>query len=279
VSLVLAITSNYAQNTDDPAPHMRRAAEAGFGRLMWAHHAWSDYLYTDAEIDYIARCLREFHLELNDLHCPTGREQRWGSPVEYQRLAGVELVKNRIAMAARLGTDVVVCHPPSEPDAPAARSEFWDRQRRTMDVLCPYARERGVRVALENCLPGNFDTLEKFFAIYPPDVMGLCYDSGHGSARVDWPGNGLERLARLKDRVVDFHLHDNGGAEDEHRLPFTGVVDWQRLARILPTTSYRKPVVPLEASMEHSGIADPEEFLRQAAAAGRRLADLFEANK
>ena len=62
------------------------------------------------EIRQIERWLREFNLAVNDLHGSAGREKAWGSPREYERLAGVELVKNRIDMAARLGTDVVIMH-------------------------------------------------------------------------------------------------------------------------------------------------------------------------
>ena len=272
----LAITSNYAASTGDPAPCLHRIAEAGFTRVLWAHHAWSDYIYTRPEIDHVQRCLRETGLALNDLHCPTGKDQAWGSPVEHVRLAGIELIMNRIEMAARLACDAIVMHTPMEPEEEADRPAFWDRKKRTMDALTPYASTHGVRLALENTLPGNFDTLEKFFALYGPDLMGLCYDSGHGNARVDWPGNGLDRLERLRDRVVDFHLHDNDGSDDSHMHLFAGTVDWPRLARIMPTTSYRKPVIPIEVGMKPGEDAGEEGFLRRVAEEGRKFAALVE---
>jgi len=149
-----------------------------------------------------------------------------------------------------------------------------------MDVLCPYGKQHGVRLALENCLPGNFETLEKYFGLYGADVMGMCYDCGHGNARVDWPGNGLDWLQKLRERVVDMHLHDNDRSEDEHRMLFEGAMDWARLARIIPTTSYRKPVVPLEVSLDKSGETSEgaqRAFLRRAAEAGRKFAAMIEA--
>jgi sugar phosphate isomerase/epimerase len=229
-------------------------------------------------VGHIQSCLRQTGLRLNDLHCPTGKDKRWGSPVEYQRLAGVELVKNRIEVAAELGTDVVVMHTPLEPAEGPERAAYWLRQRRTMDVLCPQAKKHGVRLALENTLPGNFETLEKFLALGGPDVLGLCYDSGHGNARVDWPGNGLDWLQRLRDRVIDLHLHDNDMSDDGHMMLFEGTVDWARLALLIPRTAYGKPVIPIEAGLPQGETGEEAEraFLRRVAAAGRRLAEMIE---
>ena len=275
----IAMTSNYVRSDGDPDPYLGRIAEAGFTHVLWAHHAWSDYVYVEPEIDHIARCLRKHGLKLNDLHCPTGKDQAWGSPVEFVRRAGIEVVKNRIAMAAALACDVVVMHIPMEPPDPAARRAYWRRQRRTMDALAPWAKKHKVRMALENTLPGNFDTLEKFFALRGPDVMGLCYDAGHGNAKIDWPGNGLERLERVKDRVIDLHLHDNDCTDDLHWLPFTGTVDWERLAEIIPTTSYKKNVIPIEAGIKEKDTTPAQErrFLRRCAAAARRFGALLDA--
>lgn len=276
MSVELAVTSNYARSDGDPEPYLARIAEAGFTHVLWGHRAWSDFLYTDPEIRHIKGCLKRTGLKMQDLHCPTGKDKAWGSPVEYQRLAGVEMVTNRLEMAARLSCDVVVMHIPTEPDDPAGRSAYWDRQRRTMDALCPAAARCGVRMALENTLPGNFDTLEKFFAMCDPGAMGLCYDAGHGNAKVDWPGNGLERLERIKDRLIDLHLHDNDGTGDLHWLPFAGTVDWQRLAEIIPRTTYRKNVIPIEAGIKYEQ-ENQMQFLKRVADCGRRFAAMLEA--
>jgi sugar phosphate isomerase/epimerase len=169
-------------------------------------------------------------------------------------------------------------HVPTEPAEPLPRRLYWDRQKRTMDSLAPWARKHEVRMALENTLPGNFDTLERFFALCGPDVMGLCYDSGHGNARVDWPGNGLERLERVRSRLIDLHLHDNDGSGDLHWPPFSGTVDWKGLARIVPTTSYRKGVIPVECGVRLKDPTPAEEmaFLRKMAGLARRFGKMVE---
>ena len=44
---------------------------------------------------------------------------------------------------------------------------------------------------------------------------------------------GLDWLDKLKGRLSSIHLHDNDGRSDQHRIPFTGTVDWPRLAGLI----------------------------------------------
>jgi len=57
--------------------------------------------------------------KLSDTHGSEGTEKFWYSPHEYARLAGVELVKNRIDFTARLGGDAIVMHVYPRSQAPA----------------------------------------------------------------------------------------------------------------------------------------------------------------
>ena len=232
---MLSITTDYASvSTGTPEPYLRRIAEAGFSHVHWCHQWNTDFLYSDAEIDQIARWMRELGLALTDLHGSMGQEKNWGSARDYERLAGVDLVRNRIEMAARLGSDVVIMHLPSEPPEAEQKAPFWSRMRRSLDELDPVARSRRVRLAIENTGRDSFDAIERVFALYGPEVLGLCYDSGHGNVA----GNGLDRLDRAKDRLIAVHLHDNDGSADQHKLVFDGTVDWPRLARILAASPY-----------------------------------------
>ena len=98
------------------------------------------------------------------------------------------------------------------------------------------------------------------------DYVGLCYDSGHGNLA----GDGLDQLERFKDRLITVHLHDNDGTGDQHRLPFTGMVDWPRLARLMAQSSYRKGVT-LEVGMRNTGLSEPRAFLARAMETARAL--------
>jgi sugar phosphate isomerase/epimerase len=263
---MLSVTTDYAQDRGCPEPYLRRIAEAGFSHVHWCHQWNTDFLYSRPEIDQIAAWLREFGLALTDLHASDGVEKRWVSPREYERQAGVELVQNRIEMTARLGSDVIIMHLGSVPAEEEPRAAFWTQLWKSLDELQGFARQHGVRIAIEN---GQFAAIRQVFARYGPDYVGLCYDSGHGNVS----GDGLDEMEALKDRLISIHLHDNDGTGDQHNPLFTGTVDWPRLARVLATSAYRK-WVSMETTMRNSGIEDEAAFLQKAFATGTALAEM-----
>ena len=166
---MLAINSDYINSHGYPEPRLRQIADAGFSQIHWCHHFGSDYIYTDDEINQIARWLRSYELTVNDLHASSGENNHYYAENEDIRLAGVALVKNRIHMARRLGTDVIVLHLP-RPDEAGKSIAFWEAVHPSMDELLPYARERGVRIAFENLL-SNHATLHKSLGRLRPVQM------------------------------------------------------------------------------------------------------------
>jgi sugar phosphate isomerase/epimerase len=257
---MLSVTTDYAKDTGDPSPCLKRIADAGFSHIHWCHQWNTDFLYSKWEIEEIKKWLDEFGLKLLDLHGSSGIEKGWASPQEYQRLSGVELAKNRIEMASYLSSDVVIMHVPGEPtNVPI---------RKTLDELEPIAKDRNVRIAIEN---GNFDAIGKLLSEYDPEYLGLCYDCGHGNM-----GNsaGLDHLETLKDRLISVHLHDNDGIGDLHQIMFMGTVDWERLARIMAKSVYKK-CVSMEVTMGHSGISDELEFLAKAFETGTKFTEMI----
>ncbi len=266
---MLSITSDYAISTGCPEPYLRRIAEAGFTHVHWCHQWNTDFLYDDCEIEQIEHWLHRYGLQLTDLHASAGNEKAWGSLREYERLAGVELVANRIGMTAKLGADVIIMHLPDLKN-PATHDAVWGQLRQSLDALQPIARQHGVSIAIEN---GPFVEIDRVLSLYEPEYLGLCYDCGHGNLVPD----GLDWADRLKDRLLSIHLHDNDGTADQHNLPFWpgGTVDWNRLAKVLATSAYTK-CVSMESTMKHSGMADEAAWLRQGLEAGGKLSQMIE---
>ena len=261
---MLSITTDYARDTGDPEPYLRRIAVAGFTHVHWCHHWCTDFLYAAPEIRQISRWLKELRLGVLDLHASAGQEKNWASAREYERQAGVALVRNRLEMTARLGGDVIILHVPGgAPD---------DVLRRSLAALETASAKCGVRVALEN---GDFAVNRRLLGEYGPEFLGLCYDSGHGNL---CQADGLAQLETLRDRLLAVHLHDNDGASDQHKLPFTGTIDWPRLTRILARSAYRK-CISLETIIKNTGLSDETLFLGQAREAGLKLTAMVEAHR
>ncbi len=260
---MLSIATDYAADTGDPSPYLKRIADAGFTHVHWCHQWCTDFVYMDSEIAQIGKWLKEYGLQLLDLHGSVGPEKNWHSSREYERAAGVELVKNRIDMTARLGGDAVVMHIPGEPGS--------EPLHRSLSELESFARDRSVRIAVEN---GVFAAISDVLSNFSPEFVGLCYDSGHGNMS----GEGLDRLAENTDRLCVLHLHDNDSKSDQHQVPFMGTIDWERVAGIVAKSAYAKPV-QMETTMKHSGIEDEVAFLEKAYEAGSRIDALVEAAK
>jgi len=262
----LCLTTDYKSGEGDPRPALRAIAESGFTHIHWCHQWNTDFVYTEPEIRAVLSWLREYGLHLNDLHGSVGPEKNWCSPIEYQRRAGIELVRNRIEMTARLGGRAVVMHLPPLPPEPAERTAWWDRVRRAFDALAPVVQRCGVRIALENLAEVGGDLLEKIFREQPPEIVGLCFDSGHAHVS----GEDVQLLERFPDRLIAVHLHDNDGSGDQHRIPFTGTIDWDAVARGIARSDYGLHPLTFEVAMRgHADEMSEREFLeacRQAAA-------------
>jgi sugar phosphate isomerase/epimerase len=256
------MTTDYCSDTGDPSGALRAIGEAGFTHVHWCHHWNTDFLYHSAEVRQIRLWLRNVNLDVLDIHASAGREKTWGAAEEYRRAAGVGLVANRIEMAAELEAQVVILHAPT--------TDSYDSQRRSMDQLEPVCRRHGVRIAIEN-LPGEgWNRIDALLAGYSPQVLGLCYDSGHGNLEV----GALDQLHHRRTRLLSLHLHDNDGTGDQHRLPFTGTVPWSRLADEIARSAYEK-CVSLEVSLAAHRDSGETAFLAQARRAATRLSEMI----
>lgn len=270
---MLSITTDYTDYRGNPGKYLKNISEAGFTHILWCHHWNDDFIYDEPEIRHLVKLFGDFGLKLNDLHASAGIEKSWGSLTEYERLAGVSLVKNRMDMAEKFSCDTIVMHVPPAPETPAENKLFWEGMFRSLDSLRPYASARGIRIAIENSMESvKFDSIEKILSSYGPEFTGLCYDAGHGNIH----GNGLDCLDKLKDRLLAIHIHDNDGSSDQHKLPFTGTVDWERLSGLIARSSYGK-CVNLEVLLKNSGIADEGPFLKAAYDSGMRLSEMIRA--
>lgn len=179
------------------------------------------------------------------------------------RLAAASLAEyaQAVELAGDLGAKPVVLHPGGIPGEYAALphhlEEAWRRLEFALELLVPFARERGVTLALENKQSGggrdliltpeeHLRALERF-----PD-LGACLDFGHLATLPEGTCSQAEYVRALGARLVHVHLHDNRGQRDEHLGLGQGLVPWREAVSILEEAGYRGAVI-LE-------IPDPEEL-------------------
>lgn len=90
------------------------------------------------------------------------------------------------------------------------------------------------------------------------DKLKFCFDSGHEK----YYSPQLDLLSMYGDKLAALHLHDNNGEEDAHALPFTGKVDWNRIATRLQEIKYEGAIVLETLNKGFEYVKDPVEFLR-----------------
>ena len=240
----ISLTSDFAGSTGDPTLSLKALAEAGFTNVMWCHHWCDDFLYGTHEIDYLKLIFKEYGLALSDIHGSQGVEKCWHSPVEYCRKAGVELVANRIEMLREMGGDgTIMMHVPffnaggQDEAARKVVQEHFDALCRSLDELMPLLEKADTAISAENMWLDSWELMEELLARYPANRLGICYDSGHGNANAN---KQMDHLERNKGRLIALHLDDNDGTGDQHQPPYYATVDWNRLAGIIATSSYKR---------------------------------------
>jgi sugar phosphate isomerase/epimerase len=264
----LSIATDYAGGTGDPSPKLKNIANAGFKNIQWVHHMDGDFIYTQSEIDYVAKLLKKYKLSIYDIHSATGNEKNWFSLIEYQRQAGVDLVKNRVDMCKQLGGSVIVMHTPSPIKSMQPQ---WRQLKLSLDELKDYCLKKQVKIAIENCdLFDDFSGIKQLFNTYSDNFLGLCYDSGHGN-HTEYS---LENLDSVKDRLISLHLNDNNGLTDQHRFVFTGVLNCQKLASIIKSSPYNQSLT-FELLMVNTNLKDENLFLKQAYNDGQKLLSMI----
>lgn len=242
--------NNDIQNWTDIEHQIRCLAETGFTHTSWMHNWNGEYIYSSSEMFYVRDLLRHYGLKSHTIHATEGGFCKdYKSSNGYIREAGVDLLKNRIDLCTHIGADTMVLHmaiPFREfRKREKTEKEFYEQVYKSFDEVHPYAKAAGVKIAVENLLfaPAEYqrDQFERLFDRYDKDFVGLCFDSGHAS--IMFQDNYYELLEKYHDRLYATHLQDTDSlpredldddkkvlSADKHRCPFTGVLDWNRIA-------------------------------------------------
>ena len=269
----LSVNTDFMGTKADVSEPLKLISEAGFKYIHWCHHWSGDFQYSYYEIKKIKRLLQEYGLQLYDLHASHGSEKYWCSRDETARLAGQELLLNRIQMTHELGGRAIVLHPNTDPlsDITKKRAE---QGVRTLTALEPYCRELGIRIALENLFDNNGDAafydLNRYLSQFPADYIGFCWDCGHSNMVT----NGIGRVKPLTQRLVILHLSDNNGKKDQHLPMGDGNVGWNQVADIIAASPYDGALTQ-ELNLPQGSM--PHEFLLDIMQRGNTFASKIEA--
>lgn len=181
--------------------------------------------------------------------------------------------RQSFALCAAHNAAFCVCHPCEIKPAYPASFSIRDGENRAIErvgELARIAHEEGVRLAVENLAHPRsmFDQTRYIEAFFDVPHLGYLIDIGHAVTR-GWNLSAL--LARLGERILGFHAHDNDGENDTHALVGTGVVDW---VRFLSEHAAYTPDAPLVLEYAKADLGDMDAsiaFLNDCAKKARAL--------
>lgn len=286
----LAIATDYLPSVtlEDLEQRFKEIKEAGFTHIHWCQEWGGDYTYSSYEILQIKEMAEHYGLKSKALHSTHGTwtkntyrdghyRKDFTSDNEYNRKAGVELIMNRVDLASALGASEIVLHLYipylSIGENEQEKEAFFTQVEKSFDELQPYCLEKGIRICLENLfdMPNDWvlGAWDRFFAKYPKEFLGICYDSGH--ANMSWRENATDVMKQYADRLYSVHLHDNNGMMDMHLLPGLGTVNWKAAMELLANSAYE---LPLTLELNCRMMSGPE-YLAKAYEIGKQLTEYY----
>lgn len=190
-----------------------------------------------------------------------GVNEIWIDDAQGERRMGYFL--SCVRGAAAIGVKTVILHLSSGDTPPP----FGEIGLRRYECICREAERLGVEIAFENLRKTSY--LTDLFANLDSRARKFCYDCGH--ERLYDNGDGV--LERYGSDLIAVHLHDNGGTEDDHLLPFTGCIDWKRLSERLRPYYAANPSLPITLELKHTGGGLP--YAKEAYAAACRIESML----
>lgn len=131
--------------------------------------------------------------------------------------------------AAALNINLITVHPGvTSMSVPYMEERSVEKAKLSLRSLDRIAAEYGVTIAIENMPAFPFflgQTAEEMKELIGTTNLGFCLDIGHANTT----GQTEALIAEFKDRLVNVHIHDNHGVNDEHLTLGEGEIDFKKV--------------------------------------------------
>lgn len=183
----------------------------------------------------LAEWLSDTRLTLHSMHAPIFDALKGGKWVgsfsnasgdEGRRTAAIAETQAALQVATQIPYGFLVVHvgmPPGEQMPPGDNQP--DAARRSVEEIVALAADVNVRVALE-VIPNPLSSAAALVRLIEEQLegvdVGVCLDYGHAHLMGDLG----EAIETLSGHLWTTHVHDNGGKQDDHLVPFGGTINW-----------------------------------------------------
>ena len=225
---------------------------------------------------WVRRIFQETGIECVQAHAPLGMSVENKMDEEDEQF---DLILRSFRFAQVLGARTIVVHAITD----VKPVNFVSHNLRFYKTLEPYARELGLKIAIENLYIynrryGTFDgvfaepiEMVDFLQKLKSDTFVACVDTGHALLCDKAPEEYISELRSAPIGAV--HLHDNDGKDDLHLPPYAGVMEWDKILDALADMEYDGDLT-LEIMFFLGDHASEEELPKALSLAARAADDL-----
>ncbi len=207
----------------------------------------------------LKEAVEEAGLDFVDAHSFFGTWWDLNEPDPARREEMVAMHIHAMSLAASLGVKTITIHvgnslspcrvyPPSpwlDMISRTSREQMIENSVKALKTLVPYAESLGMIICIENVryVCTTPEALLELKRRFPSEALGFCCDVGHANIveplyrASDIPAQramventstplSLQIVDQMLPHIVNCHLHDNDGTDDQHLLPGMGTVDW-----------------------------------------------------
>ncbi len=209
-----------------------------------------------AWIDKINAAFEKYNLS-KSLHAPFS-DLNQGSIDETIRTASLNRFKQSLEVCVKLKADRMVIHTHFNPIFYKNHKQQWlENSIRSLRPLSNYAREKNITILVENSIdPSPWAVLELIKRI---DNLKACFDIAHYNV---FNPHGWEKefMKYPPESIMEVHLSDNRGSEDEHLPLGEGSIDFKKFFKILNDRRL-KPYIVLEPH-DKEGLLKNLEYIK-----------------
>lgn len=188
----------------------------------------------------------EIGIPFNQSHVPF--VFNWKNPNEFEERF-MPLNIRGLIVSGILGVKTAIVHPYHYGEYFGHEEEIFERNMKFYRDLLPYAKEYGVKIAIENMWRnepkrkyicpsacGTAKDLARYIDTLNDDTFVACLDLGHCGLVGEEAQDAIRILGH--DRLKALHVHDNNYREDTHTLPMMSMMEWDEICKALADIKY-----------------------------------------
>ena len=158
------------------------------------------------------------------------------------RKQAVENQKEIVNLALELNPEVLVLHASRGSVDSTNRASRRAALVKSLKEFAPWCKERGLKIALENLIPGSLlmssDDLISVIEEVNSGNIGICFDVNHLFAEPH-----ADFIKKAGKHIITMHISDNDGIRERHFEPGDGVLDWHLIFTEMDKLGYNATMI------------------------------------